>query len=584
MMELKYFELLAKNKALADTVVGEPVQIKVLSNIIVHQLKEVLEYTLRLEGIPAQVEIGNYDNILQDASQLGNEKVVVFWEVSNLLDQLPYTIGSLSQSAYEDLLAKVKSEISLLFNLVREVPFVLFNLFSSIPFTYQFLQPHRLDSLVAELNQFVQQQAPSNIQLVNLDKLYAQLSLEQALDLRNYYSAKALYKPDFFKRYALHIEPALRATLGRIKKVLIFDCDNTLWGGILGEDGADKLKMSAREHAGVPFNAVQSLALQLRNEGVLLGLCSKNNPQDVDEVLKKHPDMQIRDEHVVIKKVNWQDKSTNLREIAKELNIGLDSLVFVDDSDFEVNLIREQLPEVKVYQVPKKGYLYPDLLQQIAAAFYTPFITDEDRKKSGMYKQQIARETAKNQFGNLEDYLRSMEIKLSLFEDDPELIGRMSQMTLKTNQFNLTTKRYTETEMRTFVESSDFKVIAMGVKDKFGDNGITGLAILKLEPGRVIIDSLLMSCRVIGRNIELKFLDYLVSLVDRDLIQASYRPSLKNQQVADFYQNVGFIPSHTGPEETRFELLKEAYKEHISLDYIAVVHGRASERDHGISV
>jgi FkbH-like protein len=584
MMELKYFELLAKNKELAEAITGEPVQIKILSNIIVHQLKEVLEYSLRIEGIPAIVALGNYDNILQDAVQLQNEKVVIFWEISNILDQLPYKIDLFSDNEYEELTSKVKSEITLLLNLLQEVPFVVFNLFSAIPFTNQYLLPSKLDQMASSLNKFIRQEATANIHLVSLDKVYAQIGLEQAIDMRNYYTSKALYKPDFFKKYALHVEPAFRAILGKVKKALIFDCDNTMWSGVLGEDGVEKLKMSASEPAGVPFSAVQSLALQLHAQGVLLGLCSKNNPQDVDDILSNHPDMQVRDEHLVIKRVNWQDKISNLREIAKELNIGLDSILFIDDSDFEVNLIREQLPEVRVLQVPKKAYQYPQLFQQTVAAFFNPYLTEEDRNKSGMYKQQFARENSKNEFGTLEDYIRSLEIKIILYEDAPELIDRMVQMTQKTNQFNLTTRRYTETEMRTFVDSDAYKVVAIGVEDKYGDNGITGLAILRYEPEGVLIDSLLMSCRIIGRSIEWKFLDTLISHYSSETIYATFKASSKNQQVTDFYQQAGFTLVQEIAEEKHYKISKSEYKEHATLDYIAVVHGRASERNNGLSV
>lgn len=571
MMELKYYEILAKNKALGEELKGEAVTIKVLSNIIVHQIKDILEYQLRTKQVPVHVEIGNYDNILQDALAVQGEKVIVFWEIANTVDQLPYKIDGYASQEYEAILSRLKSELLLLFESLESASFVFFNLFSSLPFTSSFIRETKLDDLAGELNAFIRVNAPKNFQLVNLDKVYSVLGLDNALDLRNFYTSKALYKPDFFKQYVLHLEPALAATVGKVKKALILDCDNTLWKGILGEDGFHNLKMSSKDQAGVPFEAIQNMAIQLNKEGVLLGLCSKNNPEDVAEVINTHPDILLKEEHLLIQKVNWQNKVLNLQEIAQQLNIGLDSLVFIDDSDFEVNLVREQLPQVDVYQVPKKAYQYPALFQKVVASFFNPFSTEEDKRKSKIYKEQLKRADVQGQFSNMEDFLRSLEIKLSFYQNDPSLISRVAQMTQKTNQYNLTTKRYTENDIKNFIESEDYQVIAMGVEDKFGDSGITGLAVLKKQSDYIEIDSFLMSCRIIGRNIEWKFLDFLLSLVSREKIRGRYVPTAKNKMVEEFYSKAGFqlISEVGGAKE--YSLKKEAYQQHNDLSYLKIL-------------
>lgn len=359
---------------------------------------------------------------------------------------------------------------------------------------------------------------------------------------------------------------------------MIFDCDNTLWKGILGEDGFDKIEMSSRTKNGSIFSEIQSIALSLNNQGILIGLCSKNNPKDVCEVINSHPDMKLREEYITINKSNWSDKVTNLRQVVKELNIGLDSLVFIDDSSFEVNLIKEQLPEITVLQVPERLYEYPKMLRENLGLFYNLSLTEEDKKKVGMYKQQIYRGSAKKRFSDIEEYLASLELKLTIFEDDESIIPRMAQMSQKTNQFNLTTKRYTEVDIRNFVIAGDSKVFSFSVSDKFGDSGVTGLCIINFDKKNQTakIETFLMSCRIIGRNIEYAFMEYLVNFLKNNKtksVTAKYISTHKNEQVKDFYDKCSFllIKSNNGIRD--YELFVDVYKPK-KIKYIEVNNGK----------
>ena len=205
--------------------------------------------------------------------------------------------------------------------------------------------------------------------------------------------------------------PLLYATLGKGRKALVFDCDDTLWKGVLGEDGIDGIQMSPTSAEGAIFREVQTLALALRKQGVLLGLCSKNNPEDVDQVLESHPDMVIRSSDLAVKAVNWSDKAENLLQIARTLNIGLDAIVFVDDSEFEANLIRKSLPEVYVIQVPRRLYDYPATIREAFGLFAKLSRTAEDMNRSRMYLENQERELQRQHFGSVEDYLRSLELR-----------------------------------------------------------------------------------------------------------------------------------------------------------------------------
>jgi FkbH-like protein len=286
----------------------------------------------------------------------------------------------------------------------------------------------------------------------------------------------------------------------------------------------------------------------------------------------------LRVEHITINKSNWSDKVTNLKEIAQELNIGLDSLVFVDDSSFEVNLIREQLPEVKVLQVPERLYEYPKMLRENRSLFYNLSFTAEDKKKIKMYKQQVKRVAVKKEFSDIENYLASLELKMTIFENDESIIPRMSQMSQKTNQFNLTTNRYTEGDIKSFIENDDSKIIAFSVSDKFGDSGVTGLCIINFhdETQSVEIDSLLMSCRIIGRNIEYAFIDYIIKIIKEkkiNVIKAKYIKTQKNEQVNEFYDKCSFTLTESSNSVKNYNLDISNY-EPKQINYIEVINGK----------
>lgn len=564
MMDLKYSEIIKENKKLEQTD-KHSYKIAILSNIMVHQSKEICEYSLRQNGINADVILGDYDNIVQDSLKYQNVNVVlVFWELWNIVDGLQYKIDSMSDDEFNAIITKTKQEIDICLNNLSNVSLVILNKFSTLVFNQFSLNENRLNILVVELNQYLE--LKKNIKLIDIDKVIASLSIGRSIDLRYYYSSKTLYSIDFYKKYFEDIKPVFLSANGKTKKALIFDCDNTLWKGILGEDGFDKIKM---------YEEVQYLAVQLAKRGVIIGLCSKNNLQDVDEVLEKHPDMILRDEHIVIKKINWEDKASNLKAIAKELNIGLDSLVFIDDSNFEVNLIKEKFPMLDVFQVPKKEYEYAMMMRKISNLFYNSKETKEDLEKVKMYKAQVARTEVEQSIGNIEEYLKSLELQITIYVDDLKQVPRISQMTQKTNQFNLTTKRYTETDIKNFINSSKHIVIAIGVNDRFGDNGVVGLAIIEYNDDFGIIDTLLMSCRILGRNIEYKFMDTIIDILKEkniSKIEAQYVRTLKNEQVVDLYDRYGFEIVERNDQNIKYQQNIKEYKKR-DLNYIGVRSG-----------
>jgi len=578
MIDLKYSEILKKNKDLNETLSGNKYQIAVLSNIITYQLNEILEYALRTEGINAYVESGNYDNILQDSEKnRDSNAVIIFWELANIIDGLQYKVNVMSEEQVGGLLSSVKSKIDLVFNNLKDTSLVIVNRFSSLVFSRRYIRYNRFDEICSELNAHLEETVSSNTILIDIDKVLAEVSIEKSVDFRNYYSSKALYSLEFYKHYAEYLKPVFLSANGRAKKALILDCDDTLWKGILGEDGFDGIEMSSQSKHGAVFEEFQHLVLELEKRGILIGLCSKNNEQDVNELIESHPDMCIKDQHIIIKKLNWDDKASNLEEIAKELNIGLDGIVFVDDSEFEINLVRQLLPQVTTLQVPKELHEFPKFFRENMGMFFGISVSGEDLKKTEMYKQEALRKSNEKAFGNLEDYLRSLELAINVYVDDRSLIPRMSQLTQKTNQFNLTTKRYTEADIEHFIDDKNFVLFAFDAKDRFGDTGVVGLSIVQLDftNKSAIIDSLLMSCRVLGRNMETAFLDFIIGFLRRSNIEylyAKYVKTSRNMQVSNFYDDYGLCLVETSADDKVYAIsLSELEPKNI--EYIAVNYG-----------
>ncbi len=580
MENLKYSDILRLNKEIQDKVVELPsYDIAVLSNIITSQLNEILEYTLRIQNINAKVKSGDYDNLLENSSRFSNSKlVIVFFESANFVDGFQYKSNLFEERECSEIIAKVKMEIDILFENLKSTSLVIFNKFSSLVFNHNFIRTNNYDRICNELNKYLEEKLPSNVVLFDIDKIVAKISIKKSVDFRYYYSSKALYTIEFYKKYSQFIKPIIMSVMGKVKKVLIFDCDNTLWKGVLGEDGFNGIEMAGKTKGGVVFEEVQSLGLNLSKRGVLIGLCSKNNPEEIENVIDNHPDMTFRNSNLSIKKVNWDNKLANIQSIAKELNIGLDSVVFVDDSDFEVGLIKDYLKEVTVLKVPTNSYEYPMMFRENMQLFYSISETKEDLLRVEMYKNQVQRENDQTSHDTLNSYLNSLELVMRIKLNDNENVPRIAQLTQKTNQFNLTTKRYTESDINEFLKNNDYSIFSFEVADKYGDAGLTGVAILRVDKLKnlAIIDSLLMSCRIIGRSLELAFFDFLVEHLKKNgivSINASYIKTLKNEQVCDLYQKLGFTIIDNSKVESVYRLNLADYN-FQNINYIKINHGR----------
>ncbi len=574
MSDLKYADILKANRALKEAVSNYPsFNINVISNVVTFQLNEILEYTLRNERINAVVSAGDYDNILQDSQKFQNsDTIVIFWEMANIIDGLQFRADTMSEEEVTNLLEKTKAEIDFVIRNLSNSANVIFNKFSSLVFEYGNLKESVFEKMRISLNEYLERNLPENFTLIDIDKIIAKLSVDKSIDLRYFYSSKSLYSIEFYKEYARFISPIIFALLGKAKKALIFDCDNTIWKGIVGEDGPEGIELSARDKNGNIFEEVQHLAKALGKQGIVIGLCSKNNPDDVEQVFLRRTDMSLSNEDLTIRKVNWADKVTNLSEIASELNIGIDSIVFVDDSPFEIDFIKENLPEVFSIRVPEKLYNYPSEIRSLFSLFYKKRNTKEDMDRVRLYKTDETRKSERSKFSSLEEYLASLELKVRIFIDSKNNIERSAQLTQKTNQFNFTGRRYTETEIRQFTELGDSRTYVFGVTDKFGDYGITGLAIVRLHGKEAEIDSFLMSCRIIGRKIENAVLNYILRDLEGsgiDIVTSKYIETTKNIQLRSVYDQFGFTLKSENNKVKEYFLDLKGYK-YLEIEFITI--------------
>lgn len=574
MKELKYSEILKANNLLKKQVEGQkPYLVKVLSNITCNQMGATLSYHLFQQGINAEVSFGNYDNIVQDSFQTGGiHLVIVHYELLNVVGKMDSYVEDLNDEQIEEVASSLECELGMILNNLKGVPCVLFDSFTAKTISISLLRNNKFTALAGRLNRFVSDNKAKNTYLIDLDAIISKIGTAVAYDMKLYLLSKTLYTINFWKEYTYEVSPALLKVTGKAKKAVIFDCDNTLWKGILGEDGFDGIDMSAHSKIGSIYHQVQQMAVWLSKHGILIGLCSKNNAEDVTEVIEKHPDMALRNENIVVSEVNWNDKASNLRVIAEELNIGIDSLVFVDDSDFEINLIREQLPQVVCMQVPEAIYDYPAQLAEIVNTYFYFSDIKSDLDKTNQYKQQAKRNQSKRQFGDIESYLKSLEMEITFHVDDAAEIERVAQLTQKTNQLNLCTNRYTDAQIEVIKGSTIQSYISLSVKDKFGDSGLTGVAVVSYSNGMGVINDFLMSCRVMGRNIEFVFIDFVVDFLKRQgcsVISAQYASTVKNKPVSEFYDIAGLHLVEESGSVKKYEINIDEYKKK-SIDYIKV--------------
>lgn len=400
--------------------------------------------------------------------------------------------------------------------------------------------------LLDDLGQWLRQDVPASTYL-DLTELVGDIGRRRAFDRRHWLTARYPFSSEASFEFAMRLLGLAQLLKTPRAKVLVLDADNTLWGGVVGEDGVEGIALGP-DYPGNAYLAFQRRLLDLQQRGFILAMCSKNNAADVDEVLATHPHQLLKAEHFVARRVNWEPKPDNLVALAQELGLGLDSFIFVDDSDHECAAVRARLPQVEVVQVPRRPHEVPGCLDQVARLEVLS-LTAEDRAKTHMYQAEQQRKQllgGGQAAGDEFQHLQRLGMRMSVQLDAHKHVARLAQLTQKTNQFNLTTRRYDEHQIAAFIASEQWLVLDFTLADSFGDSGIVGLALVDLaSPQAARLDTFLMSCRVIGRCAEDAFMHTVLCAVQQrgiGLLHASFRPTAKNDLVKGLLPRLGFQP------------------------------------------
>ena len=524
--------------------------------------KEIPEINVFVSGYNQyRQEIINKESLLYSIKP---EIIILSLDLFTLLDDLIYTESKMD-SRIDQITERIEENIklfSILSDNLSGSQIFIDNFFFFRPATmatleynssYSYLEAEEISNL--KLTELVRKL--HNVKIIDTKSLIKQLGINNLFDERMHYIAKSHWSLNGIKQLTKLYLRYIKAYQGKRKKCLVLDLDDTLWGGIIGEDGIENIQLS-NDGIGKAFYDFQREIYKLYKRGILLALNSKNSKDIALNAIDNHPYMILRSKHFICLKINWNNKAQNLEEIAKEINIGSDSFVFLDDSPFERELISTRFPEVYVPELPEDPSEYPNFIRKLEVFDFLN-ITNDDLHRNEMYITNKKREYLKTSIDNIEDFYYSLKMIATVGRVTDFDIPRIAQMTQKTNQFNLTTKRYSIADIKNFQIAENYDVYFLNIADKFGDNGIVGTAIIKKETKQTFIDSFLLSCRVIGRTAETALLNYII----REAIKSGQRkiigefiPTKKNSPCNNFYESHNFKQVRKNYWEANLETYK----------------------------
>ena len=551
---------------------AEPCRAWWLRSFTVEPLFPLLEAAALLEGLDLEQRTGDHNayaqEILDPHGPLYRFKPDVVFLAVHTRDVLPELWDLTAGHSHADLQGRVEqiaADLNHWVMLLRSrtaASIVLFDFLQPVVPSDGMLDAQSVDgqsALIGQLNHRLRSIAASleGIYVLPLDRLGARIGLERFFDERKWATVRMPFAAQHLWAVAQECLRVVLPLRGKVHKAVVVDLDNTLWGGVVGEDGPEGLTLGI-EYPGLAFLNLQRVLLDLHRRGVILAIASKNNPADALEVLEHHPAMLLRPHHFASIQLGWDSKSRSLRAIAQELNIGTDSLVFVDDNPVEREEVRGELPEVLVIELPRDPMGFAPALRRVASLERLRVMA-EDRNRGRQYAEQRARRALRSSAGTLEEFHRSLKMEVTVRELSRGEVPRVSQLTHKTNQFNLTTHRYDEASIARMLVSEEWRVFTYSVRDRFGDNGLVGVAILRRDADAWEIDTLLLSCRVIGRTVETGLLAHLVAASRASgarVLRGCFKPTAKNQPAAQFYAAHGFecVENHDGATLWSLEL------------------------------
>jgi len=550
--------VVSRCKQLRESLSLVPCRMFILRSFTVEPLVPLLRAASFLGGIDVEVQLGDFNNyspeVLDPISRLYRFKADLVILAIQTRDIAPDLWGRYANLSKAEAEAEVERIVDHFRNLVRvfrshsPAHLVVHTLETPVLPSHGILDSQRNAGqveMIGQINRELRLLARdyTGVHILDYDALIARHGRTRWYDERKWLTMRMPITANSLIHLSNEWLRFIHPILGKICKVLVTDMDGTLWGGVIGEDGIEGIELGP-DYPGAGYQSLQRALLDLSQRGIILAACSKNNLTDVMEVLENHPGMLLHAEHFAALRINWDDKAHNLREIAAELNVGIDSLAFLDDNPVERERVLAELPEVTVIELPDDPMSYALALRN-TSCFERLVLSTEDRERGGYYAEQHQRIELEHSVSSLEDFYRSLQQEVEIALVTQETLARLAQLTQKTNQFNLTTKRYNEQQMVEMAASQRWNIYSVRVKDRFGDNGLVGVCITRDAGDNVCdIDSFLLSCRVIGRTIETAMLSFLCEQARaRDMreLGGCFVPTTRNTPTKDFYPKHGFL-------------------------------------------
>ena len=530
-----------------------PFRLAVLSNSTVDLLVPALNASAARHGIALEIIQPSYDQVAQEAltpdSRVNRSKPdAVLLALDYRALPLMLSLGDTEAShqsvfgvmgylqALRDGIKTNSNAVCIFQSFAPPVETLFGSLDRALPGTPRSL----IDCINRELASYV---SGSGDVLLDIAALAETVGLADWHNTKLWNMGKFAFSDELIPLYTDYVARTIAAIRGKSRKVLILDLDNTVWGGVIGDDGLEGIQIAQGDARGEAHLGVQRLALDLRQRGIVLAVCSKNADEVAREPFEKHPEMLLKLNHIAVFQANWNDKATNIQAIAAELSLGLDAMVFLDDNPAERGLVRQLLPQVAVPELPDEPAFYA---RTLAAAGYFEAVTfaNEDLKRASFYQDNAKRASLQKQAGGVDAYLASLDMTITFQPFDATGRARIVQLINKSNQYNLTTRRYTDPEVAEAESDPEVFTLQVRLADIFGDNGMISVVICRPgEPGEWEIDTWLMSCRVLGRKVEHMVLHEILKharAAGITRLLGTYKPTDRNRLVVDHYARLGF--------------------------------------------
>lgn len=569
--ELDYFKLTKRAKLLAPAA-APALRIALLADAATQQLAPLVRILLHDAGISSEVYEGHFDGIELEVADPNSalyafrpDLVIVLSTVQSLRLRYYRRPGTAAE-----LLEDCRRSFEGVYDrLAGRLGCTVIQTNVALPYERQFgsldaAVPDSFLAFAAGLNQALLEfsQRRSDVVLCDVASLAAYVGHRHWYDERLWTLAKTPCALDHLPALASALADVIAALRGRAVKCLVLDLDNTVWGGIIGDDGLEGIQIGSHGQ-GETFQRFQHYLLELKRRGIILTVCSKNNPETARKPFQEHPEMVLREGDITVFMANWEHKPDNIAIIRETLNIGYDAMVFLDDNPYERNLVRDRLPSLIVPELPEDPSEYIQALTHLNL-FETTAFTAEDTQRAELYRQEAQRKEYETQFSNIGDYLTSMEMRLTIARFDKFHLPRIVQLMQRSNQFNVTTRRRTQAECERLMEDPAAIPLFLNLADRFGDHGLISVAILELGEDELRITDLLMSCRVLSRGVEQQLMNQVVDLAREHglpTVTGEYIPTPKNGMVSQLFEQFGFTrdPDST-PTHVRWRLNVARYQ------------------------